>query len=309
MQGVNRLRDDLVQNVSAPAPVRAVVPVGMVAAVRKGDVRCPAAKRPQRRKHLIGELRVLILAAAVKKDQQGPARAAAGWRHQRQRHPSVDESALYRHVKNARPVRAPASGHRDDDRHRRRQRDKQRERDRMLWLCFDPRPGWQRSPADHMLAVVTSTRESSLQALLDGRYAELRAQIKQVLGRPEFAPPIGISTAEYRKKVLQWAKHLADEGLTAPGFPKEFGGRGDPGANVAAFEALALGDLSLLVKFGVQFGLWGGAVHQLGTREHHERYLKDIASLELPGAFAMTETGHGSNVQHLETTATSTHGP
>jgi acyl-CoA oxidase len=73
---------------------------------------------------------------------------------------------------------------------------------------------------------------------------------------------------------------------------------------VAAFETLALGDLSLVVKFGVQFGLWGGAVHQLGTRRHHERYLRKIATLELPGGFAMTETGHGSNVQHLETTAT-----
>ena len=43
-------------------------------------------------------------------------------------------------------------------------------------------------------------------------------------------------------------------------------GSGDFGANVAAFETLAFGDLSLLVKFGVQFGLWGGAVQQLGTR-------------------------------------------
>ncbi len=48
----------------------------------------------------------------------------------------------------------------------------------------------------------------------------------------------------------------------------------------------------------------GGAVHQLGTRAHHERFLRKIATLELPGAFAMTEAGHGSDVQHLETTAT-----
>lgn len=132
----------------------------------------------------------------------------------------------------------------------------------------------------------------------------LREQVRGVIARPEFAPPVGIPTEEYRQRVLEWAQALAAEGLTAPGFPVEFGGQGDPGANVAAFEALAFGDLSLLVKFGVQFGLWGGAVHQLGTRPHHERYLKKIAMLELPGAFAMTETGHGSNVQHLETTAT-----
>jgi acyl-CoA oxidase len=140
--------------------------------------------------------------------------------------------------------------------------------------------------------------------LLDGRYASARAQVRAVLSRPEFEPPLEISTADYRRRVLEWAHMLADEGLTAPGFPEEFGGRGDPGANVAAFETLALGDLSLVVKFGVQFGLWGGAIHQLGTRRHHERYLRQTASLELPGAFAMTETGHGSNVQHLETTAT-----
>jgi acyl-CoA oxidase len=76
------------------------------------------------------------------------------------------------------------------------------------------------------------------------------------------------------------------------------------GESVAAFETLALGDLSLLVKCGVQFGLFGGAVLHLGTKRHHERYLADIAALELPGCFAMTETGHGSNVQALGTTAT-----
>jgi acyl-CoA oxidase len=144
----------------------------------------------------------------------------------------------------------------------------------------------------------------ALQQLLDGRYADLRGQIREVIARPEFAPVIGLSTGEYRDRVLQWAQTLAAEGLTAPGFPSEFGGEDDPGANVAAFETLGFGDLSLLIKFGVQFGLFGGAVQQLGTRRHHERYLSQIGKLELPGCFAMTETGHGSNVQQLQTTAT-----
>jgi acyl-CoA oxidase len=143
-----------------------------------------------------------------------------------------------------------------------------------------------------------------LQGLLDGRYAEVRAEIRSVLCRPEFAPVVALPTSEYRERVLGWARTLADEGLTAAGFPERFGGRGDPGANVAGFETLGYGDLSLLIKFGVQFGLWGGAVQQLGTELHHERYLKRIVSLELPGCFAMTEAGHGSDVQQLETTAT-----
>jgi acyl-CoA oxidase len=143
-----------------------------------------------------------------------------------------------------------------------------------------------------------------LHRFLDGRYSELRGQYLDILCRPEFRPVGPLPTAEYRERVMEWARELVTEGLTAPGFPEQYGGQGDPGANVAAFETLGFGDLSLLVKFGVQFGLWGGSVQQLGTRVHHERYLKKIATLELPGAFAMTEAGHGSNVQELQTTAT-----
>jgi acyl-CoA oxidase len=145
---------------------------------------------------------------------------------------------------------------------------------------------------------------AAIQHVLDGRYRDLRERIRQVLCRPEFAPVIALGTAEYRQRVLEWAQTLAAEGLTAPGFPKEYGGEDDPGANVAAFETLGFGDLSLLVKFGVQFGLWGGAIQQLGTERHHQRYLKATAALELPGCFAMTEAGHGSDVQRLKTTAT-----
>ena len=93
-------------------------------------------------------------------------------------------------------------------------------------------------------------------------------------------------------------------GGTAMGYPAEFGGLGDVRGSIAGFETLAFGDLSLLVKCGVQFGLFGGAVLQLGTMRHHERHLTAIARLELPGCFAMTECDHGSNVQALQTTAT-----
>jgi acyl-CoA oxidase len=140
-----------------------------------------------------------------------------------------------------------------------------------------------------------------LRKQLEQKYPEVREQVRDIIARPEFAPPLGISTAEYRELTLQWCKTLANEGLTKWGAP---GPDYDPGAVVAMFETLSLGDLSLLIKFGVQFGLWGGAVHHLGTAIHHEKYMADIASLELPGCFAMTETGHGSNVQQLETTAT-----
>jgi acyl-CoA oxidase len=158
-----------------------------------------------------------------------------------------------------------------------------------------------------MTAIQESVRSFDpviLQRQLDGRYAQLRNRIRDVQSRPEFAPVVALPTAEYRERVMEWARAVTAAGLSVPGFPAEYGGEGDPGANVAGFETLGHGDLSLLVKFGVQFGLFGGSIQHLGTARHHERYLRAIGTLELPGCFAMTEAGHGSNVQQLGTTAT-----
>jgi len=145
---------------------------------------------------------------------------------------------------------------------------------------------------------------ATLRRLLDGEHAEMRDRVREWLSRPGNIPTADRPLDEYRDQVLAWAKELADDGQTATGFPVEYGGEGAVGRSIAAFETMAFGDLSLLVKIGVQFGLFGGAVLHLGTEKHHERYLRAITSLELPGCFAMTETGHGSNVQALETTAT-----
>ncbi len=97
---------------------------------------------------------------------------------------------------------------------------------------------------------------------------------------------------------------LAESGYSRYGFPSEYGGRDDVGGSVTAFEMLAFGDLSLLVKAGVQWGLFGGAILHLGTERHHRQYLDALQGLDLLGCFAMTESGHGSDVANLRTTAT-----
>jgi acyl-CoA oxidase len=145
----------------------------------------------------------------------------------------------------------------------------------------------------------------AMRVLLDGEHRRVREHVRAVISRPEFVKgPTAPPTDEYREQVLDWARTLTKTGGPSLLFPREFGGFGLVGAAIASFETLAHSDLSLLVKCGVQFGLFGGAVHHLGTRKHHERYLERIATLELPGCFAMSETGHGSNVQKVGTTAT-----
>jgi acyl-CoA oxidase len=144
----------------------------------------------------------------------------------------------------------------------------------------------------------------ALRRFLDGEHREIRERVREVLARPEFAPPRGVSRYEHREHVMRMLRALADEGGSGIGFPVEYGGEGNVGGAIASFETLGLSDLSLLVKSGVQFGLFGGAVLHLGTQRHHDKYLRAVISTDLPGCFAMTETAHGSNVQELGTTAT-----
>ncbi|HUF75499.1 MAG TPA: acyl-CoA dehydrogenase [Longimicrobiales bacterium] len=139
---------------------------------------------------------------------------------------------------------------------------------------------------------------------LDGRLAEVRERARAALLDPALAIPPGLPLPEYRARVLEAVRYLAQNGLGSLAYPERFGGAASPAAAVAVFEMLAMGDLSVLVKVGVQFGLFGGSVLQLGTKRHHEAYLGAIGSLELPGCYAMTEVDHGSNVRALETTAT-----
>jgi acyl-CoA oxidase len=146
----------------------------------------------------------------------------------------------------------------------------------------------------------------ALTRLLDGKYAEVRNLVRENLA--EHASILEdaerMPRDEFRQRVLDVVKMMASTGQTGFGFPEEYGGGADIGASVAAFETLAYGDLSVVVKVGVQFGLFGGAILQLGTKAHHDAYLDDLIHGRLLGCFAMTETGHGSNVQALGTTAT-----
>lgn len=145
---------------------------------------------------------------------------------------------------------------------------------------------------------------AALRLVLDGRWAAIRDETRKTLRDPVFAPREDLSLDEQRDHVFEQIKTIAATNGPKFLFPKAYGGLDEVGAAITGFETQAFGDLSVLVKGGVQWGLFGGTVLHLGTERHHTRYLEDIMTVKLPGCFAMTETGHGSDVQSLRTTAT-----
>lgn len=137
-----------------------------------------------------------------------------------------------------------------------------------------------------------------------GRWADIRKQTRAVIEAKQLFKIEGLPMAEHRERVLQQLKTLVAEGVTQYGFPEGLGGQRNPGGSLSSFEELVFADPSLQIKFGVQWGLFGSAILYLGTEYHHETFLPGAVNLEIPGAFAMTETGHGSDVASVGTTAT-----
>ncbi|MGO3886053.1 MAG: acyl-CoA dehydrogenase family protein [Mycetocola sp.] len=163
-------------------------------------------------------------------------------------------------------------------------------------------------------AVVVTTEHTSveqpridrdeLRRLLLGSWPEQRLASRELAGRPEMQRIEGLSMDDHRERVLAQLHLLVENGQVHRAFPTRLGGHDDHGGNIAAFEELVLADPSVQIKSGVQWGLFGAAILHLGTEYHHTTFLPDAMSLRVPGAFAMTETGHGSDVASIATTAT-----
>lgn len=129
-----------------------------------------------------------------------------------------------------------------------------------------------------------------------------RAAVRALIADDTFEHAYDLSIEEKRTRVLGWLKRVAEAGIGRRAYP-ETDAEGALSRFVTAFETLAWFDAGLTVKAGVQFGLFAGSVRSLGTEKHHG-VLRDAVDMTLPGCFAMTERGHGSNVRSLETTAT-----
>lgn len=166
------------------------------------------------------------------------------------------------------------------------------------------RPGTRATAANGAADARPAVDVAGLGEQLLGKWAETRRQARDLAARPELHKIEGLTHTEHRARVSGQLKYLVENEAVHRAFPESLGGSDDHGGNIAGFEELVVADPSLQIKAGVQWGLFGSAVMHLGTAEHHAKWLPGIMSLEIPGCFAMTETGHGSDVASIATTAT-----
>jgi acyl-CoA oxidase len=146
--------------------------------------------------------------------------------------------------------------------------------------------------------------QAEIGEMILGRWAEVRRHTRSVITQNKLFKIEGMPYDKHRERVMDQLRVLGKAGATQRGFPDSAGNKGDPGGGLASFEELVFADPSLQIKYGVQIGLFSSAIGYLGTEYHLKNLLPAAVSLEVPGAFAMTETGHGSDVASIGTTAT-----
>ncbi len=162
-----------------------------------------------------------------------------------------------------------------------------------------------RKPVSAAHSVPTPTVDvAALGEQLLGKWADVRRQARALAAKPELHKIEGQTHTEHRQRTFEQLNFLVENNAVHRAFPASLGGNDDHGGNIAGFEELVTADPSLQIKAGVQWGLFGSAVMHLGTAEHHKKWLPGIMNMDIPGCFAMTETGHGSDVASIATTAT-----
>src|SRR5690242_4947935 len=99
-------------------------------------------------------------------------------------------------------------------------------------------------------AELSTAQVAAIADHLDAPYQSLAAEVRSRLAADAGLLDLQISERDedFREHVLKQLLVMTESGHTGVGYPAAYGGGGDVGASVTAFQNLAYGDLSLLVK-------------------------------------------------------------
>jgi alkylation response protein AidB-like acyl-CoA dehydrogenase len=122
--------------------------------------------------------------------------------------------------------------------------------------------------------------------------------------RNELLPNLGKLEAKDWSVARQLVKRCGDLGLLGTDAPEEYGGLAlDKASAVVVAEGIAI-EASFAVTFGAMTGLSIMPLVMFGTEEQRRRYLPGLISGELVGAYALSESGSGSDALGARARAT-----
>ena len=130
----------------------------------------------------------------------------------------------------------------------------------------------------------------------------LRAMVRDFAERE--LEPIAAQIDEEARFPAPTIKKMAELGLMGILFPEKYGGNeGGPVAFAIATEEISRVCASTGIIYGVSAGLAAKSIYRAGDEEQKQRFLTPVARGEKLACFALTESGAGSDVAALETSA------
>ncbi|KAK3011247.1 hypothetical protein RJ639_010702 [Escallonia herrerae] len=154
-----------------------------------------------------------------------------------------------------------------------------------LALHLNQPPGHHSNGDLCMLACAARGKQLDVSTLelteyMRGKHRDVQERVYEYFNsRPDLQTPIEISKDEHRKLCMTQLLGLVREaGIRPFRYVAD-----DPSKYFAIAEAVGSVDMSLGIKMGVQYSLWGGSVINLGTKKHRDKYFEGIDNLEYPG--------------------------
>ncbi|XP_059501190.1 acyl-coenzyme A oxidase-like protein isoform X3 [Stegostoma tigrinum] len=150
-------------------------------------------------------------------------------------------------------------------------------------------------------------RDTSLARYLDGQHWKLKNELRQQTAQSQLFTQhrYDLSLQEMRDLSSERVKFVIKLPIVQQQLEEQIEKKKHcVNKSLAIGEVLSTADLTTGVKMGVVCWLFGGAIINLGSQDHIEKWFQPLKDLKFTGMFAMTERGHGSNVRGIQTRAT-----